>query len=178
MGASGSGKSTLLNIIAGYDFFDKGEYLLKGRDITDYNLNKVHKEEIGMIFQDYQLLDYLNVRDNIVIGTYYCGKPFKWEKFKEIIDELQIAHLLEKNIDALSGGEKQRIAIARLLLANKSIILADEPTGALDSKNADKIMNQLKRLSENGKTIIIVTHDKKVAERCDRIIYLENGYAS
>lgn len=178
MGASGSGKSTLLNIIAGYDKLSNGQYFYKGVDIDEQDLNRIQREDIGMIFQDYQLFDFLNVYDNIICGCYYGKRKLDKVFLNLICQQLKIEELLDKRIKDLSGGEKQRVAIARLLLANKSIILADEPTGALDEKNRDKIIQILKELSNKGKTVIIVTHDNYVATKCDRIIRLEKGYAS
>lgn len=177
MGKSGSGKSTLLHIIAGYDHLTDGQYYYKNKSIDNYNLNHLLQNDIGFIFQDYQLFDYLNVKDNILMGLHYSKKKNDEKHFSQIVRQLDLTKCLDKSIQVLSGGEKQRVAIARILLANKPLILADEPTGALDQDNSQIIMSILKELNHQGKTIIIVTHDDSIAKQCQRVILLENGYA-
>ncbi|MGI6608836.1 MAG: ABC transporter ATP-binding protein [Erysipelotrichaceae bacterium] len=173
-GVSGCGKSTLLNVIAGYDDIDYGFYYFKNK-----NVNKFSEEErsqliknIGFIFQEFNLLDYLTVKDNILMATRYSNNK---KDLLEIAGKLDIADILNKYPCELSGGQKQRVAIARCLITEKSIILADEPTGSLDRENGFKIMEIFANLNNAGIAIVVVTHDENIAERCKKIIRMENG---
>lgn len=178
IGHSGSGKSTLLNIIAGYEISDTGLYYYYDKDISRYNYQQRinFNKKFGFIFQEYQLLNYLPVIDNIMIGNYYLSEKISNRKLNNITDRLKINNLLQKYPDQLSGGEKQRVAIARILVGNRKIILADEPTGALDKENRRMIMDIFDDLYDSGLTIIIVTHDDNVAKHCRRIIRMDSGH--
>ncbi len=178
VGHSGSGKSTLLNILAGYESIDCGQYYYNSLNVNKFSkkeLNKFNKK-IGFIFQDYQLLNYMPVKENILLGNIYTGKKINKNKLINIAKKLKINELLNKYPWQLSGGEKQRVAIARILLTKKTLILADEPTGALDKENALMIMSLFEEMHNNGMTIILVTHDEKVAACSQRIIRMENGH--
>lgn len=178
IGHSGSGKSTLLNIIAGYEISDSGSYYYYDKDISKYNYRQRinFNKKFGFIFQEYQLLNYLPVKDNIMIGNYYLSEKISNRRFNGIVDRLKINNLLQKYPDQLSGGEKQRVAIARVLVGNRKIILADEPTGALDKENRGMIMDIFDDLYDSGLTIVIVTHDDSVAKHCQRIIRMDSGH--
>lgn len=178
IGHSGSGKSTLLNIIAGYEMSDTGLYYYYDKDISKYNYQQRinFNKKFGFIFQEYQLLSYLPVIDNIMIGNYYLSEKISNRKLNNITDRLKINNLLQKYPEQLSGGEKQRVAIARILVGNRKIILADEPTGALDKENRRMIMDIFDDLYDSGLTIVIVTHDDNVAKHCRRIIRMDSGH--
>lgn len=178
IGHSGSGKSTLLNIIAGYEMSDTGLYYYYDKDISKYNYQQRinFNKKFGFIFQEYQLLNYLPVIDNIMIGNYYLSEKISNRKLNNITNRLKINNLLQKYPDQLSGGEKQRVAIARILVGNRKIILADEPTGALDKENRRMIMDIFDDLYDSGLTIVIVTHDDNVAKHCRRIIRMDSGH--
>lgn len=178
IGHSGSGKSTLLNIIAGYEVSDSGSYYYYDRDISKYNYRQRinFNKKFGFIFQEYQLLNYLPVKDNIMIGNYYLSEKISNRRFNGIVERLKINNLLQKYPEQLSGGEKQRVAIARVLVGNRKIILADEPTGALDKENRRMIMDIFDDLYDSGLTIVIVTHDDNVAKHCQRIIRMDSGH--
>lgn len=176
MGKSGSGKTTLLNIIGGLESIDKGTYLFNGKDVSKFNekeLLKFRRKNISFIFQNFALINEYSVMDNILLPLKYRYRNIDKEKLadaRELLDKLDIAYVLDHKIDNLSGGEKQRIAIARSLISNTNVILADEPTGALDEKSGYMIMELFKQMKNIGKTIIIVTHDIDVAKKCDYII--------
>lgn len=182
VGTSGAGKTTLLNIISGLDKPNNGDYFFKDKLISSYNDHQManfRNEEVGLIVQDFALIDKYNIINNIRLPLDYSKKKYsKKEKMKKIENLLQELNLLEKKnnyIYELSGGQKQRVAIARALINNPSVILADEPTGSLDSKTSHIIMNIFKKLNKDGKTIIIVTHDLEMAKNCDRIITISDG---
>ena len=176
MGKSGSGKSTLLNIIGGLESIDKGTYLFNGKDVSRFSekeLLKFRRNNISFIFQNFALINEYSVMDNILLPLKYRYGNIDNEKLasaRELLDKLDIAYVCDQKIDNLSGGEKQRIAIARSLISNTNVILADEPTGALDEKSGYMIMELFKQMKNIGKTIIIVTHDIDVAKKCDYII--------
>ena len=176
MGKSGSGKTTLLNIIGGLESIDKGTYLFNGKDVSKFNekeLLQFRRKNISFIFQNFALINEYSVMDNILLPLKYRYGNIDNEKLasaRELLDKLDIGYVCDQKIDNLSGGEKQRIAIARSLISNTNVILADEPTGALDEKSSYMIMELFKQMKNIGKTIIIVTHDIDVAKKCDYII--------
>lgn len=176
MGKSGSGKTTLLNIIGGLESIDKGTYLFNGKDVSKFNekeLLQFRRKNISFVFQNFALINEYSVMDNILLPLKYRYRNIDKKKLadaRELLDKLGIAYVCDQKIDNLSGGEKQRIAIARSLISNTNVILADEPTGALDEKSGHMIMELFKQMKNIGKTIIIVTHDIDVAKKCDYII--------
>lgn len=176
MGKSGSGKTTLLNIIGGLESIDKGTYLFNGKDVSKFNekeLLQFRRKNISFIFQNFALINEYSVMDNILLPLKYRYRNIDKKKLadaRELLDKLDIAYVCDQKINNLSGGEKQRIAIARSLISNTNVILADEPTGALDEKSGYMIMELFKQMKNIGKTIIIVTHDIDVAKKCDYII--------
>ncbi|ALZ61220.1 MULTISPECIES: ABC transporter ATP-binding protein [Bacillus] len=180
MGRSGSGKSTLLNVIGLIDLPNEGEYTLNEKTLTEIRASKVHKtrnEMIGFIFQYFALLKEHTVLDNVVLPlTYRKLKQREREnKAKFYLEKVGLKEHMHKTPDELSGGQQQRVAIARALVGEPEIILADEPTGNLDRKTGEEIMDLLLQLNEEGRTIIIVTHDIEVANKCNRIIELVDG---
>ncbi|MFP3376239.1 ABC transporter ATP-binding protein [Bacillus sp. SIMBA_069] len=180
MGRSGSGKSTLLNVIGLIDMPDEGEYTLNEKTLTEIRANQVHKtrnEMIGFVFQYFALLKEHTVLDNVALPlTYRKLKQREREtKAKFYLEKVGLKEHMHKTPDELSGGQQQRVAIARALVGEPEIILADEPTGNLDRKTGEEIMNLLLQLNEEGRTIIIVTHDIEVANKCNRIIELVDG---
>lgn len=177
MGRSGAGKSTLLNIIGCLDNADEGEYILDEENINDlsnYDLSKIRNKQFGFIMQDFALIEDETVRHNIMLPTYFSKEKKKYD-CEMIAKKLGIKKLLDTKASLLSGGEKQRTAIARALINDPKYIIADEPTGALDSNNAELIMDNIIELNKNGKTVIIVTHDENVAKKCQRIVCISDG---
>jgi len=180
MGSSGSGKSTLLNIIGMLDTHDKGQYILDGIPIEDLNETKAARyrgQYIGFVFQSFNLVTFKNAMENVALPLYYQNVKRK-ERNKRALDYLDKVGLKEWALhqpSEMSGGQKQRVAIARALIAEPKIILADEPTGALDSVTSQEVMNLLKEINAQGKTILVVTHEHDIAEQCDRIIFLKDG---
>ncbi|MCM1288729.1 MAG: ABC transporter ATP-binding protein [Clostridium sp.] len=180
MGKSGSGKSTLLNIIGCMDKLTEGSYHLDDVDVTGLGtlgLDKIRKEKVSFIFQNYELMEHYTVYENIEIPLLAAklSKKQRKIKIKEIMDRLSISQLSKKFPKQISGGEQQRTAIARALVAGNDYMLADEPTGALDQENSTALMNIFKDIHKNGKTIIMVTHDKDIASYADRIIEICDG---
>lgn len=178
VGPSGSGKTTLLNIMGCLDLPTNGEYFLNGSNIlklNDRKLAKIRNTEIGFVIQDYALIEYETVYNNVVIPLKYARKRNKREIVCNILRQLGIEDKEMQLVRNLSGGQKQRVAIARALVNNPSIILADEPTGALDTETGKQIFELLKSINKNGKTVIIVTHDINLAEKCDRTISIVDG---
>ncbi|MBZ4666575.1 ABC transporter ATP-binding protein [Mahella sp.] len=180
MGPSGSGKSTLLNILGCLDKPTSGQYYLKSRPIMTFNSKEMavlRNQIFGFIVQDFALVDRYSVYKNVMIPLTYSKKPIhsKKNKIEDVLSQLGI--LDKKNVLALklSGGQRQRVAIARAIVNDPDIILADEPTGALDSKTGNEVMNIFKKLNNAGKTIIIVTHNFDVASFCHRIIEIRDG---
>ena len=179
LGPSGSGKSTLLNILGLLDKQTDGDYYIDGKKVSsipEREKAKLRNSHIGFVMQDFALVEKYTVKQNINIPLIYTDKPINKEK--AINDVLKSVGLSDKtNTPAykLSGGQKQRVAIARAVVNEPQIILADEPTGALDSMTADEIMQIFERLNISGKTVIIVTHDKDIAARCKRVIELSDG---
>jgi putative ABC transport system ATP-binding protein len=180
VGKSGSGKSTLMNIIGALDVPSSGTYSLGGEDVGsmgDYQLAKVRNKMIGFIFQQYNLLPKLNLLENVELPLLYAG--FGTDKRKEkAMESLKRVGLEEKwrNFpNQLSGGQQQRASIARALAGNPSLILADEPTGALDSKTSREVLNFLKQLNEEGNTIVMITHDSAIAMEAKRVVRVHDG---
>lgn len=182
IGKSGSGKTTLLNIIGCIDKFTSGSYMLDDMSVSecsDKELAGIRNKKIGIVMQDFALIDTYTVNENLLVPTFFAEKSESKQVINERIDKLlkklEISDLKNKPVRELSGGQKQRTAIARALMNDPSVILADEPTGALDSKTAAEIMDLFKKLNKDGKTIIIVTHDKEIAAQCGRIIEISDG---
>ena len=180
MGASGSGKSTLMNMLGCLDRPTTGSYLLDGRDISamdDDELSRVRREKIGFVFQAFNLISQLNAIENVEVPLFYHG-VHRHERNRRAVERLEAVGLgdrLTHRPAELSGGEQQRVAIARALINNPSIIMADEPTGNLDSKTGAAILALLAELHQRGMTILVVTHDPRVADQCQRIITLADG---
>ena len=180
MGASGSGKTTLLNCISTIDKVTSGHIYVAGKEITKLkgnSLNKFRREELGFVFQDFNLLDTMTAYENIALALSIQGMgAAKIDgRIREISSALGIEEVLKKYPYQMSGGQKQRVAAARAIITEPKLVLADEPTGALDSANGENIMEIFTKLNKEGKTIIIVTHDAHVASYCERIIRLKDG---
>lgn len=179
VGASGSGKSTLLNMIGCIDSAEKGKCVINGIDVNSLSENKrteFRANNIGFVIQDFALIESYTVLDNILIPTYFVKKQKDIKnKALDLLKHLGLEGMNNKTVSKLSGGQKQRVAIARALINDPAILLADEPTGALDSKTSAEIMELFKSLNEQGRTVVIVTHDPKVAEQCGRVIEISDG---
>lgn len=180
MGTSGSGKSTLINLLGGMDILTSGTYLYNDTDVGHMKLSELHKfrkNNISFVFQHFALMNHYTVFENVEVPL--RAKKIKRAKRKEIVMEklkmLGIEELAKKLPVQISGGQQQRCAIARALAADNQLILADEPTGALDSKTSKEIMDIFTDIKNLGKTVIIVTHDNKIADRCERIVRIEDG---
>lgn len=180
MGASGSGKSTLLQIIGAMDKATEGEYLLDGNSLKSYSerqLCKIRKEKVTFVFQNFALMDKYSAYENIELPLLHTRKS-RTERKKLILEaarKLNVEDQLNKKPKQMSGGQQQRIALARALVSGADIILADEPTGALDHATSMELMDLLKDYNKAGKTVIVVTHDNEVAEFADRVIMLKDG---
>jgi putative ABC transport system ATP-binding protein len=178
MGPSGSGKSTLLNMIGLLDRPTSGSYLLEGKEVSRLSgkeLAKVRGQKVGFIFQSFNLISYLSALDNVILGQKYAGIADD-KRAKEALAKVGLADRIKHRPNELSGGEQQRVAVARALAKNPPIILADEPTGNLDSKSSREIMNMLTTLhKEQNITLVMITHDPNIAHYCQRIIHLEDG---
>ena len=180
VGKSGSGKSTLMNIIGALDKPTSGRYILNGKDtsdMTDDELADIRNKTIGFIFQQYNLLPKLNLVENVELPLLYAGVNAK-ERRERALQSLQRVGLKEKYLNypnQLSGGQQQRVSIARALAGNPSLLLADEPTGALDSKTSREVLNFLKELNNEGNTVIIITHDNSIALEAKRVVRIKDG---
>ncbi len=180
MGESGSGKTTLLNLLATLDRPTAGEIQLRGENTTkipDRHLARFRREKLGFVFQDFNLLDTFNVRDNIYLPMVLSGLSHKEmeTRLAPIADRLGITELLNKFPYEISGGQKQRVAVARALVNNPGILLADEPTGALDSKSSDQLLNIFSNINHEKQTILMVTHSTRAACRAGRVIFIRDG---
>ncbi len=180
IGTSGSGKSTLFNILGGLTPPTSGSVEINGRDLssmTDAGRNDLRKRTVGFVFQKYNLLPTLSAEQNIQIVRHVAGRPLKFDdRFNEILTMLGIAHRMHHKPRALSGGEQQRVAIARAIVNGPAILLADEPTGNLDSKNSDVVLNLLRDLNKRlGQTILMITHNPEAAAYADRTIQMRDG---
>ena len=180
MGPSGCGKSTLLNILGLLDNPTKGSYKLQGVEVATLDENHrtdLRKGVIGFVFQSFNLIDELNVRENIELPLLYMGVPAKErrQRAEEVMERMNISHREKHFPNQLSGGQQQRVAIARAVIAGPKLILADEPTGNLDSVNGQEVMNLLKELNQQGTTIVMVTHSRHDASYANRIINLFDG---
>lgn len=180
MGPSGCGKSTLLNVIGMLDSSTEGSYLFNGEEVGSYNekqYSELRKSNIGFVFQKFNLIDELTVEENIELPLIYLkiDKKERKSRVQNVLEKMNIKHRAKHFPKQLSGGQQQRVAISRAVVTNPKLILADEPTGNLDSKNGIEVMNLLKQLNENGATIIMVTHSERDSKYADRVINLFDG---
>ncbi|MBC8313761.1 MAG: ABC transporter ATP-binding protein [Candidatus Cloacimonetes bacterium] len=180
MGASGSGKSTLLHILGCLDTPTNGKYFLEDELVSDFNFNKlaeIRNRKIGFVFQTFNLLANMNLFENVELPLLYSGlgKKERRKRVKRVLEQVGLSKRLKHKPSELSGGERQRTAIARALVNEPSIILADEPTGNLDSTSGSSIMNIFQYLKEQGHTIVVVTHDQNIAKMTDNIIKISDG---
>jgi len=180
MGPSGSGKSTLMNVLGCLDTPSKGEYILNNLSVakmTDNALAEVRNKEIGFVFQTFNLLPRSSTLDNVALPLVYAGipKPDRDKRAKEVLEQVGLGNRINHKPNELSGGQRQRVAIARALVNKPAIILADEPTGNLDSKTSVEIMGLFEEIHKNGNTIILVTHEEDIALHAHRIVRLKDG---
>lgn len=180
MGESGAGKTTLLNILAALDRPSSGSVILDGKDITrvkEREISEFRRDNIGFVFQDFNLLDTFSLEDNIYLPLVLAGKPYREMKegLIRLAAMLNITDILKKYPYEVSGGQKQRAAVARALITEPKLILADEPTGALDSKSSDDLLKSFREINSLGNTILMVTHSVKAASTADRILFIKDG---
>ena len=180
MGPSGSGKSTLMHIIGCLDSPTKGEYHLNGENVAnmqDDQLAKIRNKEIGFVFQKFHLLPRSTALENVMLPLKYAsiGKIERSEKAMEALTQVGLADRVEHRPSELSGGQQQRVAIARALVNSPAILFADEPTGNLDSKTGEEVMNLLHELNDRGQTIVLITHEKEIADQTERTIFIRDG---
>ncbi|MCC8022703.1 MAG: ABC transporter ATP-binding protein [Clostridiales bacterium] len=180
MGESGSGKTTLLNILAALDRPTSGEVRLDGKNLSgikEKDISAFRRTHLGFVFQDFNLLDTFSIQDNIVLPLVLSGKPYKEmeERIRPIVRMLEIEDLLDKYPYEISGGQKQRAAVARALITNPQIVLADEPTGALDSKATEHLLQLFERINQAGQTVLMVTHSVKAASCAGRVLFIKDG---
>lgn len=180
VGESGSGKSTLMNLIGGLDSDFSGEILYRGKNLRDYNakeLSDYHKKSIGFIFQNFNLIPHLNLVENVALAMTLSNvdKETREKRAKELLAQVGLTDHLYKKPDQISGGQKQRVAIARALINDPDVIIADEPTGALDAETTDTVLDLIKDIARSGKLVLMVTHSDRVAAHCTRVIRIDNG---
>ncbi|WP_394926129.1 ABC transporter ATP-binding protein [uncultured Robinsoniella sp.] len=180
MGESGSGKTTLLNILASLDKPTSGDVLLNGKSmlsVKDKGLAAFRRENLGFVFQDFNLLDTFSLEDNIYLPLVLSGKNYKemHQRLEPLAEKLHIQDILKKYPYEVSGGQKQRAAAARALITNPQIVLADEPTGALDSKSSDQMLKLFSRINKEGQTILMVTHSTRAASHAQRVLFIKDG---
>ena len=180
MGSSGSGKSTLLNIIGMLDLLDKGTYKLDNVEIRNLNETKAAKYRnkfLGFVFQSFNLINYKNAVENVSLPLYYqgIGRQERQQKAMKYLQNFGLGDWSNHLPSELSGGQKQRVAIARAMVTQPKVLLADEPTGALDSKTSHEVMNLIQGINNDGKTILVVTHEEDIAKMCKRIVRLKDG---
>lgn len=180
MGSSGSGKSTLLNILGMLDTADEGEYRLDKvliKDLTETIAAKYRNLFLGFVFQSFNLINYKNAVENVALPLYYQGlaRKIRQQKALEYLDKVGLKEWATHLPSELSGGQKQRVAIARAMASQPKVLLADEPTGALDSKTSNEVMGLIQQINREGKTILVVTHELDIAHMCKRIITLKDG---
>ena len=180
MGPSGSGKSTLMNILGLLDRFDSGRYLLNGTDVSDLSdaeLAGIRNKEIGFVFQSFNLMARMNVLENVMLPLVYGKVPYKERRRRaaEALEKVGLGNRLEHLTNEISGGQKQRVAIARAIVNEPSVLMADEPTGNLDSKTTEDIMRIFQELNDEGTTIVMVTHEPEMAEYTKRIVHFRDG---
>ena len=180
MGSSGSGKSTLLNILGMLDSADKGSYFLDKIEIKNLDETKAAKyrnEFLGFVFQSFNLINYKNAVENVALPLYYRGISRKKRQTEALnfLQKVGLSNWSSHLPSELSGGQKQRVAIARALVSNPKVLLADEPTGALDSKTSNEVMSIIQKINNEGKTILVVTHEEEIAKMCKRVVKLKDG---
>ena len=180
VGQSGSGKSTCMNIIGCLDVPTSGEYILNGKDVStlsDDELSFIRNQELGFIFQQYNLIQKLTVLENVELPLIYRNMPEKERKelAMEALEKVGLSEMAKRYPQQLSGGQQQRVSIARALAGKPSVILADEPTGALDSKTGIEVLEFIKKLHQDGNTIVLITHDNSIAEKAKRIVRVQDG---
>lgn len=180
MGESGSGKTTLLNILAALDKPTSGRVILDGKDLSkikDAAVSAFRRDNLGFVFQDFNLLDTFTLEDNIYLPLVLAGRPYREmsERLVPIAEALGIAGLLKKYPYEVSGGQKQRAAVARAMITNPKMILADEPTGALDSKATDELLRMFAKVNASGQTILMVTHSIRAASTAGRVLFIRDG---
>ena len=183
IGPSGSGKSTMMNIIGCLDTADEGEYLLDNQQIKDYTekeLARVRNKKIGFVFQNFNLLSKMTAAENVELPLIYqrIAATRRKELVEEALEQVQLLERRNHKPNELSGGQQQRVAIARALVTHPSLFLADEPTGALDSRTSEEIMDLFHELHERGNTIVVITHDEEVAEQAERKVRIKDGKVS
>jgi len=180
MGPSGSGKSTLMNVVGLLDSFDRGEYILNGQNISEYSekeLAGIRNKEIGFVFQSFNLMPRMSVLENVMLPLVYAGVSFsdRKERAMEALEKVGLGNRVNHRPNEISGGQKQRVAIARSIVNKPAVVLADEPTGNLDSTTAEEIIRIFQELNRDGATIIMVTHEREVAEYTKKIVHLRDG---
>ncbi|WP_224484069.1 ABC transporter ATP-binding protein [Robertkochia aurantiaca] len=180
MGSSGSGKSTLLNILGMLDNYDEGEYTLDGvliKDLGETKAANYRNKFLGFIFQSFNLINYKSAWENVALPLYYqrVGRKDRKTKAEKYLASVGLKEWSDHLPSELSGGQKQRVAIARAMAAEPKVLLADEPTGALDSKTSHEVMDLIQKINDEGKTILVVTHEEDIAHMCKRIVHLKDG---